>query len=182
MVTMWSGGINCNSVVVRCRMARGRRARSGNADARAEGVAAPTANMDPTTAFLNTLLRHLEGARAADPECAPAPANTPTVPWKAIQDMRLPVFAGTEGPLVAEAWVKHMEEILAIVKPPTTDCIKLAAYQLQGEAREWWRSVELIEGREVMAAWTWEQFREVFLDKYFPMHEKLRHERAFLDL
>ena len=75
-----------------------------------------------------------------------------------------------------------MKEILAIVKLPTTDCIKLAAYQLQGKAREWWRSVELIEGREVMAAWTWEQFREVFLDKYFPMHEKLRHERAFLDL
>ena len=96
--------------------------------------------------------------------------------------MRPPVFAGTEGPLVAEAWAKHMEEILAILRPPITNCIKLTAYQLQGEGREWWRSVELIEGKEVVAAWTWERFKEVFLDKYFPMHEKLRHKRAFLDL
>ena len=84
-------------------MAGGRGTCSENANARAEGATAPTANVDPAAVFLNTLLRHLEGAKAANPECGPAPANTPTAPWKAVQDMRPPMFASTEGPLVAEA-------------------------------------------------------------------------------
>ena len=57
--------------------------------------------------------------------------------------------------------------------------IRLAAFQLEGEARVWWRWVKTSRDLEVM---TWAEFQEMFMGKYFP--ETARHAKAqeFLDL
>ena len=60
-----------------------------------------------------------------------------------------------------------------------TTRVRLAAFQLEGEARVWWRWVRTSRDLEVM---TWAEFQELFMGKYFP--ETARHAKAqeFLEL
>ena len=60
-----------------------------------------------------------------------------------------------------------------------TTRIRLAAFQLEGETRIWWRWVRTSRDLEVM---TWAEFQELFMGKYFP--ETARHAKAqeFLEL
>ena len=60
-----------------------------------------------------------------------------------------------------------------------TTKIMLAAFQLEGEARVWWRWVRTSRDLEVM---TWAEFQELFMGKYFL--ETARHAKAqeFLEL
>ena len=46
-----------------------------------------------------------------------------------------------------------------------TTRIRLAAFQLEGEALVWWRWVKTSRDLEVM---TWAEFQELFMGKYFP--------------
>ena len=57
--------------------------------------------------------------------------------------------------------------------------IRLAAFQLEGEAQVWWKWARTSRDLEVM---TWVEFQELFMDKYFP--ETARHSKAheFLEL
>ena len=60
-----------------------------------------------------------------------------------------------------------------------TSRIRLAAFQLEGEAQVWWRWVRASRDLEAM---TWTEFQELFMSKYFP--ETARHAKAqeFLEL
>ena len=57
--------------------------------------------------------------------------------------------------------------------------IKLAAFQLEGEAQVWWKWERTSRNLEVM---TWAEFQELFMSKYFP--DTARHAKAqeFLEL
>ena len=54
-----------------------------------------------------------------------------------------------------------------------TTRVRLAAFQLEGEARVWWRWVRTSRDLEVM---TWAEFQELFMGKYFP--ETTRHTKS----
>ena len=57
--------------------------------------------------------------------------------------------------------------------------IRLAAFQLEGEAQVWWRWARTSRDLEAM---TWTEFLELFMGKYFP--DTTRHAKAqeFLEL
>ena len=57
--------------------------------------------------------------------------------------------------------------------------IRLAAFQLEGEAQVWWRWARTSRDLEAM---TWAEFQELFMGKYFP--DTARHVKAqeFLEL
>ena len=57
--------------------------------------------------------------------------------------------------------------------------IKLAVFQLEGEAQVWWKWARTSKDLEAM---TWEEFQELFMGKYFP--DTARHAKAqeFLEL
>ena len=60
-----------------------------------------------------------------------------------------------------------------------TTRIRLAAFQLEGEAQVWWKWVRTARDLEAM---TWVEFQELFMGKYFP--DTARHAKAqeFLEL
>ena len=60
-----------------------------------------------------------------------------------------------------------------------TTRIRLAAFQLQGEAQVWWKWARTSRDLEAM---TWAEFQELFMRKYFP--DTTRHAKAqeFLEL
>ena len=82
--------------------------------------------------------------------------------------------------MVADHWFMQVEKVLeATVITSDTTKIKLAAFQLEGEAQVWWNWVKTSRDLEVM---TWEKFHELFMGKYFP--SIVRHAKAqeFLEL
>ena len=57
--------------------------------------------------------------------------------------------------------------------------IRLAAFQLEGESLVWWDWVKASRNLEVM---TWEEFRELFIGKYFPASTQHAKAQEFLEL
>ena len=91
-----------------------------------------------------------------------------------------PTFIGGGDPMVADHWFMQIENVLeAIEITSDTTRIRLVAFQLEGEARVWWRWARTSRDLEVM---TWAEFQELFMGTYFP--ETARHAKAqeFLEL
>ena len=91
-----------------------------------------------------------------------------------------PTFRGGGDPMVADHWVMEIENILEDMEITSdTARIRLAAFQLEGEAQVWWRWARASRDIEAM---TWAAFQELFMSKYFP--ETARHAKAqdFLEL
>ena len=91
-----------------------------------------------------------------------------------------PTFTGGGDPMVADHWFMQIENILEAMEITSdTARIRLAAFQLEGEAQVWWRWARASRDLEAM---TWAEFQELFMGKYFP--ETARHTKAqeFLEL
>ena len=91
-----------------------------------------------------------------------------------------PTFTGGGDSMVVDHWFMQIENVLEAMEITSdTTRIRLVAFQLEGEARVWWRWVRTSRDLEVM---TWAEFQELFMDKYFP--ETARHAKAqeFLEL
>ena len=57
--------------------------------------------------------------------------------------------------------------------------IKLATFQLEGESQVWWDWVKASRNLEAM---TWEEFRELFMGKFFPASSRHTKAQEFLQL
>ena len=57
--------------------------------------------------------------------------------------------------------------------------IRLTAFQLEGESQVWWDWVKASRNLEAM---TWEEFRELFMGKYFPASARHAKAQEFLEL
>ena len=57
--------------------------------------------------------------------------------------------------------------------------IKLIAFELEGESQVWWDLVKVLKDLEVM---TWEEFRELFMGKFFPAFARHVKAQEFLEL
>ena len=91
-----------------------------------------------------------------------------------------PTFTEGGDPMVADHWFMQIENVLEAMEITSdTIRIRLAAFQLEGEAQVWWRWVRTSRDLEVM---TWAEFQELFMGKYFL--ETVRHAKAqeFLEL
>ena len=82
--------------------------------------------------------------------------------------------------MVADHWFMQLKKVLEAMEI-TSDAtrIKLAAFQLEGEAQVWWKWARTSRDLEVM---TWAEFQELFMGKYFL--DTSRHAKAqeFLEL
>ena len=57
--------------------------------------------------------------------------------------------------------------------------IRLAAFQLEGEAQVWWKWAKTFRDLEAM---TWAEFQELFTGKYFPDFARHAKAQKFLEL
>ena len=91
-----------------------------------------------------------------------------------------PTFTGGGDSMVADHWFMQVEKVLEAMEITSdTTRIRLAAFQLEGEAQVWWKWTKTSRDLEVM---TWAEFQELFMGKYFP--DTTRHAKAqeFLEL
>ena len=79
--------------------------------------------------------------------------------------------------MVADHWFMHIEKVLEAMEITSdTTRIRLAAFQLEGEALVWWKWARTSRDLEAM---TWVEFQELFMGKYFP---KIAKAQKFLEL
>ena len=82
--------------------------------------------------------------------------------------------------MVVDHWFMQIEKVLEAMEI-TSDMtrIRLAAFQLEGEAQVWWKWAKTSRDLEVM---TWAKFKDLFMGKYFS--DPARHAKAqkFLEL
>src|SRR3954471_3517719 len=91
-----------------------------------------------------------------------------------------PEFDGRMDPLAAEDWLRKTEKILNTMRITSDDDrIRLASHQLDSEADQWWQDKKETVNLEGM---TWQGFKTLFLDKYFPATERERKEEEFKNL
>ena len=82
--------------------------------------------------------------------------------------------------MVEDHWFMHIENVLEAMEITSdTTRIRLAAFQLEGEARVLWRWARTSRDLEVM---TWAEFQELFMGKYFPETERYVKAQEFLEL
>ncbi|XP_028098735.1 uncharacterized protein LOC114298367 [Camellia sinensis] len=92
--------------------------------------------------------------------------NERTRLFSEFRKQRPPKFTGVPDPKVAENWLRQIEKMLDTMGiTEAADRIALAVFELDDEADHWW---ELIKNTRDVASLSWNQFRKLFLNKYFP--------------
>ena len=82
--------------------------------------------------------------------------------------------------MVANHWFMQVEKVLEAMEITSdTTRIRLAAFQLEGEAQVWWNWVKTSRDLEAM---TWAEFQELFMGKYFPDTARQEKAQEFLEL
>ena len=83
-------------------------------------------------------------------------------------------FTGGGDPMVVDHWFMQVEKVLeAIEITSDTTRIRLAAFQLEGEAQVWWNWAKTSRDLEAV---TWAEFHDLFMGKYFSA--TARHAKA----
>ena len=79
--------------------------------------------------------------------------------------------------MVADHWFMQIKNVLEAMEITSdTTRMRLATFQVEGEAQEWWKWARTSRDLEVM---TWAEFQELFMGKYFSETAK---DQEFIEL
>ena len=82
--------------------------------------------------------------------------------------------------MVADHWFRQVERVLEAMEiTSNVTKIRLVTFQLEGESHVWWDWVKASRNLEAM---TWEDFRELFMGKFFPASARHAKAQEFLEL
>nr|XP_017227894.1 PREDICTED: uncharacterized protein LOC108203463 [Daucus carota subsp. sativus] len=142
------------------------------------------ANQNPDIAQLLELVRQQTATIAQQQQLIqqmqppqPPPENVTT--FKTFQSVKPPEFKGTQDPVEAHAWLKEMEKAFALTKVGDNQKVEYATYFLKGESNYWWETAKALEPEGII---TWDRFKRMFLDKYFPRYMQTQMEMKFFEL
>ncbi|XP_075481121.1 uncharacterized protein LOC142521830 [Primulina tabacum] len=93
--------------------------------------------------------------------------------------MNPPKFVGSADPLVAMEWVKAIEAIFDYLRFEDNDRVSCAVFLLTKTARIWWEATKVTVNVQTLQ---WNEFKELFYDKYFSTDVKTRKVKEFLEL
>ncbi|GFS43207.1 hypothetical protein Acr_00g0084230 [Actinidia rufa] len=81
-----------------------------------------------------------------------ATENRATTAMKAFLQLRPPMFKGEPDPLVAEDWLEQVTRALDTILVTEEDLrVLFASYQLQGDALQWWKTMEEVVAKKWFA-------------------------------
>ena len=105
-------------------------------------------------------------------------------PWiSQFRKLDAPTFDGRGKPKDGETWLSKVEKILEGMECPMEKWVRLVTFQLKGEADQWWKSARRMKFPDTdLLSISWEDFQDVFYEKYFPEHERDRLDREFWNL
>ncbi|XP_075521392.1 uncharacterized protein LOC142554614 [Primulina tabacum] len=93
--------------------------------------------------------------------------------------MKPPEFDGSTDPMVALEWVKAVEAIYDYLQFEDKDRFSCAIFLLTKTARTWWDATKVSIN---VSALKWQEFKDLFYDKYFPRDFQSQKVKEFLEL
>ncbi|CAA0808820.1 Protochlorophyllide reductase A- chloroplastic, partial [Striga hermonthica] len=90
-------------------------------------------------------------------------------------------FSGQGDPRIVDEWVQGLEMIFEVMNCPDRYRMLCAQIQLTGDARLWWNAYWSMRPDEKEGC-TWDQFKELIREKYYPSYYRADMERQFLAL
>lgn len=104
--------------------------------------------------------------------------------FKTFMKQNLPSFYGKPNPIEAKNWFLRIEKLLEALDCTDSQKMRFVTFKLIGEVKRWWRSTKaILKGMDTERnPITWEKFKGVFYDNYFPEVIQEQKEREFVDL
>ncbi|XP_073281945.1 uncharacterized protein [Primulina huaijiensis] len=93
--------------------------------------------------------------------------------------MNPPEFVGSPDPLIAMEWVKAAEAIFDYLNFDDKDRLSCPVFLLTKSARIWWEATKVTINVQTLK---WNEFKDLFYDKYFPSDVKARKVKEFFEL
>ncbi|XP_028761401.1 uncharacterized protein LOC114719955 [Neltuma alba] len=81
-------------------------------------------------------------------------------------------------PIEAEGWIDKLETIFRAALCTTQNKVQVAIMLLEGQAKRWWESVSPADNSQI----TWDEFKRMFFDHYFPSALRQDKESEFFAL
>ncbi|CAA0818633.1 Unknown protein, partial [Striga hermonthica] len=98
-----------------------------------------------------------------------------------FRDYHAEKFSGQGDPRIVDEWIQGLEFIFEVMECPEIYRVLCAQLQLTGDARLWWNAYWSMRPGE-KAGCTWEMFKELIREKYYPTYYRAEMERQFLSL
>ncbi|XP_075475661.1 uncharacterized protein LOC142508887 [Primulina tabacum] len=99
--------------------------------------------------------------------------------YERFRKMKPPEFDGSSDPMVALEWVKAVEAIYDYHQFQDIDRVSCAIFLLTKTARTWWDATKISVN---VSALKWQEFKDLFYDKYFPRDVRSQKVKEFLEL
>ncbi|XP_075486280.1 uncharacterized protein LOC142525879 [Primulina tabacum] len=93
--------------------------------------------------------------------------------------MKPPEFDGSTDPMVALEWVKAVEAIYDYLQFDDKDRVSYAIFLLTKTTRTWWDATKISIN---VSALKWQEFKDLFYDKYIPRDLRSQKVKEFLEL
>ncbi|XP_075478846.1 uncharacterized protein LOC142519700 [Primulina tabacum] len=93
--------------------------------------------------------------------------------------MKPPEFDGSTDPMVALEWFKAVEAIYDYLQFEDIYQVSCAIFLLTKTARTWWDATKVSVN---VSALKWQEFKDLFYDKYFPRDVEIQKVKEFLEL
>ncbi|CAA0829961.1 Unknown protein, partial [Striga hermonthica] len=90
-------------------------------------------------------------------------------------------FSGQGDPRIVDEWIQGLEMIFEVMDCPDRYHMLCAQIQLTVDARLWWNAYWSMRPGEKDGC-TWDQFKELIREKYYPSYYRVDMERQFLAL
>jgi hypothetical protein len=91
-----------------------------------------------------------------------------------------PVFQGGEDPLVCRRWIRKMEQIFDSAVFTEGQKVRYSIRLLEGEALDWWESVDQTLSEDVRSSLTWDMFVERLSTRFCSEGAMQHNQREFL--
>jgi hypothetical protein len=95
-----------------------------------------------------------------------------------------PVFEGQPDAIAAENWVSQMEKLMEVMCCTDDQMVRYATFKLTAEAERWWiakkEHLQQLLGDGVPI--TWKDFKNAFLERFFPQSVRQAKAQEFTDL
>nr|XP_010937346.1 uncharacterized protein LOC105056735 [Elaeis guineensis] len=101
--------------------------------------------------------------------------------YERFRRLNPPLFEDGSDPMAAETWIQDMEKMFDALQYPENAKVGLAVPMLKGNAEFWWTAIKAAYGNNDDQL-TWEEFKEIFYNQYFPRTMRLVKENEFLAL
>ncbi|CAA0826059.1 Unknown protein, partial [Striga hermonthica] len=119
-------------------------------------------------------MRDTETARSVD-----VPTQATVVAQ--FRDYHAEKFSGQGDPRIVDEWIQGLEFIFEVMECRERYRVICAQLQLTGDARLWWNGYWSMRPGE-KAGCTWEMFKELIREKYYPTYYRAEMEHQFLSL